>query len=152
MLDFLTMGAAQVAAWKESHVPMLRCSTTCGEFEIDQNGSKLELASGAIISGVPQGSAEQVTTARDLGYGDDTLAMVQDHDPLHLLLCEWLGLRRSFVMEAISGLAPEDEICGIEEAAVLAVQKLMRHAGLRVSDIVKRQAPEQFVYDRLTSA
>lgn len=64
----------------------------------------------------------QRETARKLGYGDDVVAMNRDHDPLHRALCAWLGVPSV----ALPDGQPGTELAGIEEDAVLAVQKLMR--------------------------
>jgi hypothetical protein len=53
--------------------------------------------------------------------------MCRDHDPLHVLLCEWLGLPTTFALTA-----PGTELAGLEEGAVLAVQHFMRAAGGRL--------------------
>lgn len=63
----------------------------------------------------------------EMGYGDDVGAMVADHDPLHCILADMLGLPTSI---ALSGGDPELAIW--EEAAVLAVQRFMRVAGGRL--------------------
>lgn len=72
--------------------------------------------------------------ARDLGYGDDTLQMCHDHDPLHVSLCKWLGLETSFSMLSAVGRLPmeQESLAHLEEAAVLAVQKFIRRANLKV--------------------
>lgn len=80
---------------------------------------------GRQIYGEPERTAAQAATALELGYGGDVGAMVADHDPLHALLTDWLG------MPASVSLFGGDPAVGLaEEAAVLAVQKLMRLAGV----------------------
>src|SRR5678809_499483 len=85
------------------------------------------LPCGKVVRGRPQGTAEQAQMARDLGYSDNVDAMVADHDPLHAMLCDWLGLPTSITL---SGGDPE--LARWEEAAVLAVQRFMRRAGGRL--------------------
>lgn len=87
-----------------------------------------------VIIGEPHSTEEYRATAHSLGYGDDTLAMCQDHDPLHVSLCKWLGLETSFSMLSAVGRLPEDQefLARLEEAAVLAVQKFIRRANLKV--------------------
>jgi hypothetical protein len=60
--------------------------------------------------------------------------MCRDHDPLHVLLAEWLGLEASFALREAAGLLdPADaDKARTEEAAVLAVQRFMRLAGGRL--------------------
>jgi hypothetical protein len=87
-----------------------------------------------VIIGEPHDTDEYRNMAYRLGYGDDTLGMCQDHDPLHIALCKWLGLQTSFSMLSAVGRLSEDQehLARFEEEAVLAVQKLIRHAGLKV--------------------
>lgn len=96
-------------------------------------GSRVTLSCGAVVEGAPQGTEAQRETARSLGYGDDDLAMVCDHDPLHALLCGWLGIGDSLSLLCASGLREEDEASRAEEAAVMAVQRFMRLSGGRLS-------------------
>lgn len=67
-------------------------------------------------------AAHQVHTAERLGYGDDVAGMNRDHDPLHRALCAWLGVPCLALPEG----QPGSYLAGIEEEAVLAVQRLMR--------------------------
>lgn len=92
---------------------------------LENGGSRVILPDGHEVFGRPQGTPEQAQTALDLGYGEDVLAMVREHDPLHALLTDWLGLPYSFSLaEPYHWLAP------YEEAAVIATQRFLRHAGL----------------------
>jgi hypothetical protein len=95
--------------------------------EIHDWGSRVILPGGRIVLGAPQGTAEQAATARELGYQGGALAMVCDHDPLHALLTDWLGFPVSFSLSGGDPVAAADE-----EAAVMAVQKLMRRHGGRL--------------------
>jgi hypothetical protein len=99
--------------------------------EIRPASTRITLPTGETVIGEAQHTAEQRHTARRLGYGDDVLAMVRDHDPLHSLLAAWLGLPASYGIMAAAGLLkPEDaDLAAYEEAAVLAVQRFMRAAG-----------------------
>jgi hypothetical protein len=87
-----------------------------------------------VIIGEPHGTSEYQDMAHRLGYEDDTLGMCQDHDPLHIAMCKWLGLQMSFSMLSAVGRLSKDQeyLARFEEEAVLAVQKLIRHAGLKV--------------------
>jgi hypothetical protein len=93
----------------------------------DRGHTKITAPDCRTVHGAPQYNAEQAATARALGYGEDVAAMVADHDPLHALLADWIGLGES---AALFGGRPEVEAA--EEAAVLAVQKYMRLAGGRM--------------------
>src|SRR5215470_5865396 len=67
-------------------------------------GSRITLPSGHVVEGEPEPTEAYRRTARELGYGDDTLAMCRDHDPLHAPLAEWLGLDASFALREAAGL------------------------------------------------
>lgn len=81
---------------------------------------------------------DQQQTARDLGYGDDVAAMNREHDPLHYSLCAWLQVP-SYSMVIARGepvTKPQAALAAIEEAAVLAVQRLMRAHGVDVPAVL----------------
>jgi hypothetical protein len=92
-------------------------------------GTSVRLPSGELVRGVPHGTEEQLATAKSIGYDDDVHQMVRDHDPLHALLCDWLGLPTSYGLEVAAGIREADEVVWLEEAAVLAVTLFMRKAG-----------------------
>lgn len=63
--------------------------------------------------------------ARRLGYGDDVDALTRDHDPLHSMICDMLGMPYSYsLMEKAGGVIDNQSIPWVEEDAVLAVQRL----------------------------
>lgn len=70
-------------------------------------------------------------TARHLGYGDDIAAMDRDHDPLHLALCAWLGVRSHALADG-RGEPHDATLANLEEVAVLAVQRFMVASGVGV--------------------
>jgi hypothetical protein len=94
-------------------------------------GSRITLSCGTVVSGCPHDTDSYRATAVALGYGCDTVAMCRDHDQLHARLCAWLEVGDSFALRCAAGLRDEDEISGAEEAAVLAVQRFMRLAGMK---------------------
>jgi hypothetical protein len=94
-------------------------------FAVVPTGSRVILPTGEIIEGAPIDSDDYRATARDLGYGEDTLAMCQEHDPLHARLCNWLGVE-SHALRHAAGLPHDARLATLEEAAVLAVQKFTR--------------------------
>jgi hypothetical protein len=110
---------------------------------IDVWGTRITLPTGEAVRGEPMDTPEYRDTARELGYGDgeaaDRYAMCCDHDPLHALLCDWLGLP-SHALRYAAGLAHDPRLAGLEEAAVLAVQKLTRAAGRAVPEIARECA------------
>jgi hypothetical protein len=87
---------------------------------------------GQTVSAVARHDAEQAAMARRLGYGEDVDAMTRDHDLLHALLADMLGLPCSLSLKLAAGLANADDrqLADIEEAAVLAVQEFVRAAGV----------------------
>lgn len=100
--------------------------------EVTEGGSRVTLPDGTVIEGNPQPDDEYRDTAEWLGYGGDTLAMCRDHDPLHALLTDWLGLPASFSLRVAAGLDQPNALAGLEEEAVLALQKFVRAAGLHL--------------------
>lgn len=75
---------------------------------------------------------KQRRTALRLGYGEDVAALNAEHDPLHRALCAWLGVA-SYALRDAAGehlTSAEHELARYEEAAVLAVQRFARRAGL----------------------
>lgn len=60
--------------------------------------------------------------------------MTQDHDRLHVALCAWLGIESASLAVA-AGASADSALAGYEEDAVLAVQRLMRHAGREVPGV-----------------
>jgi hypothetical protein len=98
--------------------------------EVLPTGSRITLPNGGVVDGAPHDTDEYRATAQRLGYGDDTLALCHDHDPLHAVVCAWLGLPDSFALRCAAGLEKESELSATEECAVLALQKFMRLAGV----------------------
>jgi hypothetical protein len=63
---------------------------------------------------------------RAVGFGSDVAALTRDHDPTHARLTDWLGLPYSLSLMAAAGARAIDELTGLEEEAVLAVQRYRR--------------------------
>ena len=100
--------------------------------------SRVTLASGTVVVGCPHDTEEYRATAASLGYGDDTVAMCRDHDPLHQALCSWLGVGESFALRCAAGERREDELSAAEEAAVMAVQRFAKLAGARLPRFARK--------------
>lgn len=101
-------------------------------------GSDVLLPSGTNVPGRPQNNAEQAATAERLGYGTDVLQMCRDHDPLHALLTDWLGMSSSYSLSLSTVKNPGSEdryIAEAEEELVLMLQKFMRLVGLKLTDL-----------------
>lgn len=103
----------------------------CGDvIRIYRGRTEIVLLSGQVVPGEPEHTEDQAKTAAELGYGTDVERMVEDHDPLHALLCDWLGIGESYALRIAAGELPEDhELAYLEEDAVLAVQRFMVAAG-----------------------
>lgn len=77
--------------------------------------------------------AHQDEMAAWSGYPDrDTLN--RDHDSLHKALCRWLGVDSQALREGAGEPLSEPEmvLAGMEEEAVLHVQRWARHAGAEI--------------------
>lgn len=104
-------------------------------------GCRVTLPTGDVVESVPHDTSSYRATARELGYGADVLAMAQDHDRLHAALCDWLGVE-SHSLRCAVGLDHDHSLAEIEEAAVMAIQRLMRMSGRQVPDgAVQAQVP-----------
>jgi hypothetical protein len=99
---------------------------------IGSDWTLVTLPDGTEIYGEPEHGTGQAATARRLGYGGDVEAMCRDHDPLHAVLTDFLGLGRSYSLAFAAGVLPPEQkrLADLEEAAVLALQAFMRSAGL----------------------
>jgi hypothetical protein len=93
----------------------------------NQLGVTTWMGDGKRVPACPEDTPAYRATALRLGYGSDTLAMCRDHEMLHNWLCHALGLRESLVMRALAnGESAEGELLGLEEEAVMAVQRFAR--------------------------
>lgn len=73
--------------------------------------------------------AHQQAIAEWMGCTVD--AMNRDHDDLHRALCNWLRIKSHSMADA-SGRAFDPVLSGMEEVAVLYVQRLMANHGVGV--------------------
>lgn len=88
---------------------------------------------------------DQIRTAYDLGYVGDVNAMTRDHDPLHVILACALRYGPSYSLRyaterANGAVTPESRIHlgKLEEAAVMALQAVIRAHGLTARDVAYR--------------
>jgi hypothetical protein len=95
---------------------------------VHEAGTTIVLPCGLVVEGRPHDSAAYATTARELGYGDDVLALCQDHDAAHAWLADQFGVN-SFGLLHAAGVGADENIAAAEEAAVLAIQKFLRLSG-----------------------
>ena len=99
------------------------------------NGTRIERGRGWCCVTLPNGKAvharpdaDSPRMAEALGYGADVDRMTHDHDALHALLTDWLGLPYSFSLMAAAGEPIDPALAAEEEAAVLALQRFVRAA------------------------
>ncbi len=78
----------------------------------------------------PHFAARQAATARWMGY-PDAAAMNREHDRTHAALCAWVGVP-SHSLACARGEPHDERLAGIEEDAVLHLQRFLAHAGVRV--------------------
>lgn len=82
------------------------------------------LPDGQVVYATPSHDSESVARAHSLGYGGDVVAMTLDHDRLHALLCDALGLPESQSLRD-SANGERTEAGQVEEEMVLAAQRLV---------------------------
>lgn len=101
-------------------------------------GCTVILGCGIAVNSVPQNTKEYHITSNDLGYGDDTIALAQDHDALHIALCSWLGLPESYSLQQAANLPTDKNLASLEEATIMALQKFAKHANINIKQLVKK--------------
>lgn len=93
------------------------------------------------VTAAPQDDDDYGARAVELGYGADRFAMCRDHELVHCWLAALLGLDASPALTAVATGRPlSAEASGIEEAAVLAVQRFARSLGVDLVDAARRWA------------
>ena len=110
------------------------------------------LVDGSRIEAAPEPGQGYMAQAIKLGYGTDTARMSYEHELLHVLLADWLGLDESPVLRAVAeGRADRDPNGRLwrEEAAVLALQELANAWGVDLSQLQAggRESPPDHVAD-----
>ena len=94
------------------------------------NGTRITIGPSWAVVTLPGGqqvhahpNAQSAEMALRLGYGADVAAMTRDHDPLHAMLTDWLGLPYSLSLARAAGIEVSPRLALLEERAVLAVQE-----------------------------
>ncbi len=90
-------------------------------FTVGADWVRTVLPTGAEVHACPEKDSARM--ARLLGYGTDIAAMTRDHDPLHSMLTDWLGMPWSYSLMQASGADVCPQLASLEETAVLAVQE-----------------------------
>ena len=102
--------------------------------EIYPDSTRITLPDGAQILGAPQDTVAYRRTAKQHGYGGDTLLLCKEHEVMHIAVTHWLGIE-SATMRVLRGDSSMKALSDMEEAAVLAVQRLARAHGV---DLLER--------------
>lgn len=90
--------------------------------EIGPDWVRTTLPCGSIVHARPNG--DSAVMARKLGYGSDVAALTRDHDPLHAIVTDAIGLPFSFSLMRAAGQPVPDECVWLEEAAILKLQRM----------------------------
>ncbi len=92
-------------------------------YRITPYGCATTLPDGREVPAAPEPTEDYAARARELGYGDDTMAMCREHEWLHVHLARLLLKGASPALLAAAGDDVDAALVGYEEAAVLAVQR-----------------------------
>ena len=99
--------------------------------EVYPDSTRIIFPDGTIVAGAPQDTESYRATAEQHGYGADTLQLCKEHEVMHVALCHWLGIDSPTMRLLRYGDdARLHRLNGLEEAAVLAVQKFARAIGV----------------------
>jgi len=90
---------------------------------VGEDWTCVRLPDGQEIHGAPFPEQAEFPLAKI--YHGNLNAMCRQHDPLHALLCAWIGVPSHSLQQA-AGLPADPELAAYEEEAVIAVQALLR--------------------------
>lgn len=100
-----------------------------GEYRFS-NGTRALVGPSWVVTTLPGGQevhahpdAASAPMALRLGYAGDVEALTRDHDLIHSWLADELGLPQSISLAQTAGLDVPGDLAGLEEDAVLAVQR-----------------------------
>lgn len=110
---------------------------------IEPWGSVITWPDGSSVIGMPEDTDEYRATAINHGYDDDTLALCQEHELMHVALCHWLGTVSPVMEEMRTPGMAGSEIRRYEEAAVLAIQSFARAMDVDLIAAMRRHASSQ---------
>lgn len=103
----------------------------------DRDCVRTTLPDGAEVVAAPEPTASYRAQAERLGYGTDSMRMCVDHEVLHSALAAWLGLSESPTLGRVARGQGDSDLTGMEEDAVLALQRFANAAGV---DLLARLA------------
>jgi hypothetical protein len=101
------------------------------------------LPGGHRIVAAPQDDAAYRATALRLGYGSDTLRMMQEHEAAHSALCHWLALPESPTLRAVADDEGPTDLSNLEEDAVCAIAKFANKAGVNLMQVFARMSAKE---------
>ena len=84
---------------------------------VDRAYLETRFPDGTSVPAAPRQDIEQAFTAQDLGYGCDVYRMVREHELVHCLLAEAIGLPRSATLWAVAHPNDPDNISLAEQHA-----------------------------------
>ena len=118
----------------------LKIPTTTLQFgtttvEVFSDHTMISFADGFTVPGAPEDTDDYRATAAKFGYGTDTLKLCQEHEVMHIALCHWLGIDSPTMRRLRTNDESLAKLNRLEEAAVLAIQRLARECNL---DLVQR--------------
>jgi hypothetical protein len=96
------------------------------------------LPDGVEVPAAPQDNADYRSRAHALGYGQDSAAMSREHELGHVLLSYILGLPESPALRSAANNAGPSDLTGMEEDAVMALQRFARAAGVDLVEVALR--------------
>lgn len=105
----------------------IRIGTVTVEIEADRVVSTL--MDGKRVEAEPHDTPDYAATAERLGYGADIAGLNRDHELVHHVLADALGLAESPVMRAVANGTWQSDPHGLlrmEEDAAMAVQRLAK--------------------------
>lgn len=110
-----------------------------------RNGGVIEIHDASVTNRWGEHCLHAISTpdqghpAQAMDY-DDADSMTRDHDPLHALLADILGLGCSYSLHYATGhLPPEEaEMAVYEEAAVMALQAYLVQLGVTAVELARR--------------
>jgi hypothetical protein len=107
-------------------------------FEAFADGtSRTILPDGREIPAAPQDTDDYRQRAEDLGYGDDTARMSQEHELGHSILAALFGMPASLTLTGVAD-GRYWKHWRAEEGAVLSLQHYARSAGISLFDVAER--------------
>lgn len=107
------------------------------EIEIWPDSLRITLADGSIVLAMAEDTDAYRATALANGYGDDAALLCRDHDIMHLALAYWLRTDSPTMGHVGQGVDAGEYVRGLEEDAVLAIQRYARARGIDLLNLFR---------------